>query len=51
MIWQTAQSPPKNLFRKQAKEYGICILTEGADVKNKNVCISESKFDFERVIG
>jgi orotate phosphoribosyltransferase len=27
--------------RKKAKEYGTCKLAEGADLKNKNVCVIE----------
>jgi len=36
------ESGIKSAFvRKHAKEYGTCKLAEGADIKDKNVCIIE----------
>lgn len=32
---------PAAFVRKKAKDYGTCKLAEGAEVKNKNVCIIE----------
>lgn len=32
---------PVCFVRKAAKDYGTCLFAEGADIKNKNVCIIE----------
>lgn len=32
---------PAVFVRKKAKEYGTCKLAEGADIKNKRICIIE----------
>ena len=32
---------PAAFVRKKAKEYGTCKIAEGADIKNKKVCIIE----------
>ena len=32
---------PVSFIRKAAKDYGTCLFAEGADVKNKKVCVIE----------
>lgn len=32
---------PAAFVRKKAKDYGTCLISEGSDIKNKNVCIIE----------